>query len=357
MRKILGICTTPFQILICLSLKLNNFMNDEVELLISDGITDYNKIVENANKLELFSKVSPIEEKKVNHGVLYKILFRMATLNKLFSRFFIRKFYHNVSFNYDKILFYALSPRQSFVNIVAYAQKKRNNIEWFEEGVLVNSPAMAIFFQDRTSIKNKVFHYDFLQKHITKQYLVNPGALKYRVPFKCEKLHIPVESPVFIGALNTIFDFSLENCISQKYIFFDQNLKEMNLELNKNEILDFIQTKVGKENFIIKLHPRNNTPEFKEKYNTIQKVNIPWEVYLLNQDDIENKVLIGMNTSSLIHGLYYFSKKIKVISLVNFFHSENPFNNYMIKEHFEKNTEIYKCPSNLSDLEQMLGEL
>lgn len=357
MKKIIALCSTSFQILISLAMKLDRYADDDFSLAIADGISDYKTIAENARKLKLFSNILLIEEKKYAESVVYKLLRKTATLNRIFARLFTKHFYTEICFEYDEVFFYSLSKNQNLWNIFAFSQKQKVNLNWFEEGVLINASVMGIFFDNKP---DTVFHFQYLQRHITKQFLVRPDKLCYSVPFAKEKIDFPSKHKNYIEFVNQIFNYSQADTISQKYIFFDQNLSEMKTQFDKISVLNKIKEIVGKENLLVKLHPRNNTTEYAENFVVNKKTGIPWEVYLLNQNDIDDKVLIGMNSSSLVHPYYYFGKKMKVISILKMmtesFQNELP-NLYFISEHFDKYTDIYKCPKTIDELVSMIGEI
>lgn len=357
MKKIIALCSTPFQILILLAMKLDRYADDDFSLAISDGISDYKMIAENARRLKLFSNILLIEEKKYAELVVYKLLRKVATVNRIFARLFTKHFYNEICFEYDEIFFYSLSKNQNLWNIFAFSQKRKVKLNWFEEGALINSGVMGTFFDSKP---DTVFHFQYLQKHITKQYLVRPDQPCYSVPFDKEKIDFPSKNKNYIKFVNQLFNYSGSDSIRQRYIFFDQNLSEMRTQFDKLSILSTIKETVGKENILVKLHPRNNTTEYTENFLTNKKINIPWEVYLLNQKDIDDKILIGMNSSSLVHPYYYFGKKMKVISLLKMmppsFQNELT-NQYLITEHFNKNKEIYKCPKTVDELVTQIGEL
>lgn len=57
--------------------------------------------------------------------------------------------------------------------------------------------------------------------------------------------------------------------------------------VNDVELIEALADKVGKQNMMVKIHPRNPVNRFEKLgYKTNHNTAIPWEVIVMNTDDI-----------------------------------------------------------------------
>ena len=77
--------------------------------------------------------------------------------------------------------------------------------------------------------------------------------------------------------------------------FFDDKIPSNDLEL----VLRIAEI-VGKDQMIIKLHPRNKVNRFQEYgFQTMQHTQVPWEITLMDED-ITDKILFTISSIALI---------------------------------------------------------
>ena len=73
---------------------------------------------------------------------------------------------------------------------------------------------------------------------------------------------------------------------------------------------------VGKENIMVKIHPRNPENRFEKLgFKTNKDTSIPWEVILMNIDDVSNKVFITIASQAILNPIMIFGLTIKAYSL------------------------------------------
>lgn len=81
----------------------------------------------------------------------------------------------------------------------------------------------------------------------------------------------------------------------------------------------------GKDNIMIKVHPRNRENRFKMLgYNTNTDLTIPWEVIALNIDGLDNKVLATMTSTALINTYLCLNSNSKLFFYISRLNSDNP---------------------------------
>ena len=118
--------------------------------------------------------------------------------------------------------------------------------------------------------------------------------------------------------VNKVFKYDLINDIyDKKYIFFEESFFCDNKGIDDMDLILNIAEIVGKENLMVKLHPRNKVDRFKEYGITTNKtIGIPWEVIQMN-NDFSNKVFLTISSGSVLASKLYFNDNIETYLLFN----------------------------------------
>lgn len=94
--------------------------------------------------------------------------------------------------------------------------------------------------------------------------------------------------------------------------------------INDISIVNRIAKVVGKENILVKLHPRSKTDRFKKMgYETNNNTLIPWEVLYMNHN-FDNTLFISTASSSIVHPVILFGEKIKAVFVFKLVHAVLP---------------------------------
>ena len=88
---------------------------------------------------------------------------------------------------------------------------------------------------------------------------------------------------------------------------------------------------VGKENLLVKLHPRNKVDRFSKYGITTNKtIGMPWEVIQMN-NNFSDKVFLTIASGSVLASKLYFGDNIKTYLLFN---CTNKMSNMVGEEYF-----------------------
>lgn len=99
----------------------------------------------------------------------------------------------------------------------------------------------------------------------------------------------------------------------QKYIFLEEAFFEDGIASTDIELLEDIADIIGKENIIVKMHPRNKIDRFSSRgFEVMDNTVIPWEIVLLNSD-ISEKVFLTISSTAAISAALAFDKEFKAI--------------------------------------------
>ena len=339
MERIIIIVHTYFQLIVAVNLKMTQFINDKVDIIVSNHSVDSLKIYNNLKNMNLFNDVfyytSPekikgdLISKFVN---IYKMLFSKNDLKE------------KVNLKDNKFFFYNIT--QETYQLYDYFRKKNENIKIcrFEEGFI-----SYLHFNNMVSKK-----YLFIRKLLNRKiffdtdytYIFYPELLLYNTNSKIMKISpINKKNKELVKNLNSIFDYKeVVDEYKPKYIFFEESFFCDGFEIDDLKLVLNIADVVGKENLLVKLHPRNKIDRFKEYgIQTNKTIGIPWEIIQMN-NDFSNKVFLTISSGSVLASKLYFNEEIKTYLLFN---CTDKMSNAVTKEY-------HKYLSNKNELLELL---
>lgn len=323
-EKQLFVCNSVYQILVALWLKYVYHMDDKSDLIISDHMNDATKLVNRIKQMRLFDNVYFV--KSLDFAKFKTKLSRKQQVKaSLFPNNMLKKFVKlqcrydelyiaNVDF-FSQLLFDALRHKNSNTKLTIY-----------EDGLFTYSRLYEKDYQSTcipvTNILKQFIHSFIYQKttiygNVSRLLLFNPDNLMWHPHFKIESINkIQREDLEFRKICNFVFSYSDDvDMYDKKYIFMEESFSAEGAELNDVEVLNQLAKRVGKENIMVKIHPRNPENRFaKLGYKTNMNTSIPWEVILMNLD-ISHKVLITVSSSSILNPILIFGQKVKAYSI------------------------------------------
>lgn len=323
-REILIFCDTPFQIMMAVYLLQSELKECLVDVIITDHISNYTMILENITMLQIFRKTyfmraydldnrrGEFEITKLQY--IRYVLGRKKYLNNLidlrtdYDEFFVADILESTNLIYDSLI-----SKNPNVKVVFY-----------EEG-----PIAVLCDQNNQFVQRKYSNLSVIKKlfFIIAGYRTIYGNFSYgyssvneisKVSYYFPIYNIPKlneDNLLYIEILNKIWKFDSNKLINQRYIFFEESFFLNQVDSNDMLIIGDIIDIVGKENILVKLHPRSRENRF-EKYGikTNQDSSIPWELIALNSVNLK-QTLIAISSGSLIHPQLYWGVKQKVICL------------------------------------------
>ena len=330
MKKILIICNTYYQFIFSLNLKNTLFKEDTVYLIITDHSRNAEKVVDNTNNEKIFEKVVYLRCKaldKNQHSSREAMSYIIRTLFKK-SGIIPQKL---ESIKFDEFLYYNLTP--STLSIFESISKFNRYLicSRYEEGVL--SYNMSYWGNKSASFPKRVQKIIKLEKKIHRKNIVDSTndfycfyPEMYRGNLRAKEVpNINSDSMKFSDMLARIFNVNQSKLtFKEKYIYFasvgdfEGSEKAGELELAKK-----IADKVGKDNLLIKVHPRDNTGEFeKSGLNVYPGSDVPWEAIQLNYD-FSNHVFLTCTSGSVLSVNMMPEKGPKVYFLYNLCNARN----------------------------------
>ena len=212
--------------------------------------------------------------------------------------------------------------------LVYYAIDRKNpaiNLSLYEEGICEYYTLGSINW------KKKMFHKLLFGKY----YYEKCDSLYVHCPEAVDNIwgNIKVKSIVspehvigLSGLLREVFEYHEINPVfSKKYVFIDDcyygSKKRLEKEKQQGKMLKTIASIVGKENIIIKLHPKSSEKKYGSKYRYV-KSHLPMELIAMNES-VENKVFISLVSSSIVNFKLVLNKEPCVIVLQRLIDKKN----------------------------------
>lgn len=293
-------------------MRLTIFNNDIVDIWISDHSLGAKKIAENTDKLKIFNSVQFINTKKKSYS--------QNSVNNIFD--IIKNNFGHIILKeipfYDEVVFYGLDLL--IISIADFYNSKNHETTWsrFEEGIFSYDTDFS--YGKRVQLSNKI-------RRITGRPIVDNLIKNYYCFYpELKELHLEwnlIQIPsiyttreVLCKLLKSIYQCTEMN-ILQKYIFFASSSDIDGTPYGETDLVLKIADKIGYENILIKMHPRDSRNVYeKSGISVMKESSIPWEViYLVS--DFSDKIMLTVNSGAFISISALDNASLKGIFLFN----------------------------------------
>lgn len=307
--SVLFLCNTYYQFIVASQLKLTQFKEDEVYLILSDHSKNAKYVVERVKSTNLFKDVFFVETFEDNKKGLTKKRLPITIPSIILGK--NKKFKRLESLNIDHFIYYNYTFTVQQIFSVLYENNRRLKCSRMEEGVL----AYKMHFNDDKF---------YLGKKKSSLFFIGRKILCKRNLYECVNDFYCFQPDFYNGILNSVkiepvssdgqlkdflvkaFDIRLsENDYKEKYIFFTSVYDfEGGEPIGEYELVCKVADLVGKENLLIKTHPRDTRTIYEDSGFTVDKnSSIPWEATQLSRD-FSDKVFLTVNSGSVLAGSF-----------------------------------------------------
>lgn len=308
MEKIICVCNTYYQLLVLLQMKMTVFRKDSVTLLLSDHSTDASVISDRLSKSNIFDKVIFIKTKDsldFVHGSIRNVFISARTA---FGKFSFYRHLLNAPL-YDKFLFFSFNVSSNLLFNILSARNPDIECARFEEGLLsYNLSIPSCNMENKGKMRlihylRKIFFGFDLKSSVKKFYCMFPEFYCPRIPTS----QIPYSEETILKGrdiLSNIFQIDrVSLSYPQKYIFFSCTGDfEGDEPLGEYALVETIAGIVGKENLLIKKHPRDTRNLYeKNGFHVDNASSVPWEVIELNYDFSHHIFLSAVSSTGLLN--------------------------------------------------------
>lgn len=328
MKKIICLCNTYYQMILCIQMRLSLFSDCYMTIFMSDRSRNADRATDNLRKLGVFDEVILYKTREQifrNSNAFQKVMESVdAAHGKLNEHIPAMK-----ELKYDEFIYHNLDETTQALFSVLWYENHDIKCSRMEEG-LSSYPANdenEIATRKRQVLAEKIRRFE-KKRNLTDK-LINYYCFypKY-YPGKLNVVRIPKidTSNSRIGKiLSNIFDLEKRDLkYPQKYIYFASiGDCESEKPVGEVEIATKAAELVGKENLIVKVHPRDMSNEF-EKQGLLVDTNseVPWEAIQLSQD-FSNHVFLTTSSSSVISVNCLLNIHPKTYFLYKMCHIEN----------------------------------
>lgn len=309
-KKVLALCGSPYQILVVNKVVDDFYKEDDVTLILCDTIANVFDVYQNARK-----------EKRFKNVYLWNVKDRFSTNRKHFYLQAIQGYsasrrimnvYNGLKEKYEVFLYSNTSA--VVMHTMNVLKKNSSNIlfEMFEDGFSTYSLYTGNFFDSLRKLKK--FPYRIF-RDTSRLYVFNDDIMGWTPKFEIKRITTDFEKDTQ-ERINRIFSYkTLTDDYNKKVVFFEESYAADGKVIDDLELLEEISKIVGKNNIIVKIHPRNPTNRFsKSGYITNTNISIPWEVIVLNMHN-EETVFVTIASNAAMNPFFLFGKKNLVVLL------------------------------------------
>ena len=311
---ILVVANTPFQIVVACHILQLYYPQAEVDLCISNGIRDAENLVKHATETGVFRNVRLLKNRK--HFAKGYISKPFAWLSNIYRNYKIACSLSKSK--YDLFLFSNISVLTKLLTTKLRKSNHLIKIQLFEEGMSTYTRRFADGDAPSSLYRRWVDRKGVLDI-LDRLYVFNPAFLAWK-PTNGQVQELPKISPknaAFRNLINQIFDYA--NCrdrYDKKLIFFEESHALEGFDVPDLEMVEQMADKIGKDNVMVKIHPRNPYNRFaKLGYKTNIDTAIPWEVIMLNEQ-LTDKILVTISSGSVVYPYLYLGIPTTSYSLI-----------------------------------------
>lgn len=351
MSKVLFVCNTAYQLLTAAQLRHTRYATDQVDLVLSNQLTGAAQIAQGEGCKQLFNHVQYIENKKQS--------FRSRLAETMCNLLLIRHL-RRILGQYDIVCISNISVFT--ILFLRFYQFKKFELNIFEDGFITYSKAFADM--DLASPIARLINPSGILGHTRHLFVYNPSLVEWHRPNIAITAIDKLDSSdrAFVETLNSLFLYSpgspTTDVYDKPYLFLEESFYADRFPVNDVEYVEEMAKVVGKENIMIKLHPRNPENRFEKLgYKTNHQYSVPWELILLNMP-LNNITLVSISSCAILQPYLIMGQPVRSIALLRML-TQRPGNmqgelgNYMINlfKHFP---EVCSCPENNDTFKKLL---
>ncbi len=358
--RVIFVSSTDAQLINAMTLSVTKFKNDVVELFYRPSI-----------------------EKRINHKEIKKYFSSIYILPVIDSSIYPKGIRGHLNGYFDVVTKWKtiidtveIDPRSYDVILIPgvsiayymvyYAIRKKNksiDLKIYEEGI--NEYFNLGMKNYKKYLIHKLVFGSYFYNDCTELFVHVPELVDNKWKnIKLSKMEDPTCSTVLYNDIKIIFDYPTQFGFPKKGVcFIDQafpdNQKYSIGNLKQQEIIEQIESWVGKDNIYIKLHPRSPKHKYGEKYNYLN-IDSPFELIGF-YENINDMLFVSLSSSTSINFKLVLNIEAKVI-IAHSIVFKNGKENKNVTCLFKKIQSTYKkdffrIPNNTEELELAIKDL
>lgn len=305
---------TYYQLIVAIKLRKTVFAKDNVDIIMHNHSEGYKIILDRLQKEDIFNCIFVAY---TNHIISFKSKIKsyLHVFEILADKNIVPEYCDMPKKNYDELIFYNCSYFNSSLYYELKKMSPQLKCSRIEEGcfsLFDNSITnRSVKLQVMCEKLHKKPHFEMNDKmYVFDRELVqfnNISELAVIPKIRADSLD---DRKIY----NMIFNYEAEATIYEKYkyIFFEQPFVEDGITVDDIKAVLNIACIVGKDNILIKIHPRSKTDRFRKLGFQTAKSAVPWEVIAMNLN-ISEKVLITVDSGSVFSPAIMLGKDVTAI--------------------------------------------
>lgn len=320
----LVIVNSVFNLMVAIQLRLTYLETDEVDLIISDETPSfrqlyYRKVLENVFTNVYFAEV---KEYQVTKRKFFSPKYALSEILKESPKSYSDIFFWNPDFiiyNYykwykcirkkvnfhlygDAMSSYILDAPDGNRNEGMYTGNKKNILNFLDKWLFGYTRIADINYD----------YYIFMKEMFLKSTLRNLISIPT----------IDVNNKFVLELYNSIYEYK-GYYINQKYIYLDTARDGYITDEDVLGILRVLIDYLGRDNIIVKPHPRVDEKIYLQLGIEIFDRNVPWEIYCMN-NQVSDKIVFCSLTSAAVMPYILFGKEYEIVSVCDMIPNTHP---------------------------------
>ena len=365
--RILAICNTPYQMLCIVNLKMYTFQDDEMDIIVSDHTMRSEQLVKAVKTCGLFTRSY--------HAKTFDYCRRLGRYKNISRKeFYSKSLIENIlpiDVSYDLLLLNNVDPFADRLYEKCSQINSGIKVFAFEDGYATYSfnfygdsikHIREAAFSKREKLLSLLYGKKQVANYIDKLFAFSPEKMDWDPPFEVQRMPLISRDDLRMKQIfNDIFSYnSAKETYDTKYIFFEECYRREGTILPDVLLLEIISSWVGKENIMVKVHPRSGNDLFEKLgYKVNHETSIPWEVICMNENILEDKILITISSGCVSTPYTVMGLPVKSIVLQNLLYGigENQlglYHQWLDKYIYQQATDLFYLPNTLDELKSIL---
>lgn len=329
MKTDLFLCNSTYQIMVALWIKYHELPSDQADVIVSDHMNGGKKIAEKLSLTGIFEHVYFAETLNESRYRVKRTRFRRLLgdinpevelnqyikLNEKYTDLYIAN-----CDGFSQMLYNALCRRTPDLKLHIFEDGLSTYCEFekyykYFEHYYYSDESVGYL---KRLIREKVYRKKTLFGNVNDFLVFNVDIMQWDPGCDIKSIaKIDSSDQKFHKMINGVFDVkSSTDKYDSKYIFFEESFYADGEQITDVELVEKLAEKVGKDNIMIKIHPRNPVNRFEKLgYKTNHDTSIPWEVILMNMGDVSDKIFLTVASSAILNPIMIFGINIKAYSL------------------------------------------
>ena len=305
MEKCLITCFTHYQIIMAIQIRNSVLLSKRVTIAVADTSKGINNVVKRMQELEVFDDVIFLKIKYIEENFLsVKQIWNIAVGKADFAKRYLGEHPY-----FDEFWFFNNNITNNGFFCALYNSNSKLKCYGYEEGITTYEAFHEQFRIKKMFKRNKLifaFRKILMKKNLIEAteafFCLYPELYKGNLKVQSIRLFSNKSDSKLLADIYGVDTKQLK--YEEKYIYFAGTYDfEGGKSLDEIGLIKKIAEMVGKENLLIKLHPRDFRDFSKMKkagFHFEKNDGVPWEIIQLNYDFFEHVFLTILSNSILI---------------------------------------------------------